>query len=105
MVILGERTPHLWLDKVNVIQQWQGMALVNTHPDYLVEQAHLGIYETFLRELKRRGNYWHALPRDVARWWRQRAAVHARWQDGHWDLSDLPGATVSHLSTLDHYPG
>jgi hypothetical protein len=98
MVILGERTPRLWLEKVDFIERSKGMALLNSHPDYLREPAHLAIYEAFLNAVRQRGNYWHALPRDVARWWRQRAALEPCWKDGRWDLSDLPGATVSYLT-------
>ena len=97
MVILGEHSPRLWLDKVDFVERWQGMALVNTHPDYLREQGHLGIYEDFLRAVKDRENYWHALPCSVARWWRERAQFQAQWRNGQWDLSGLPGATLSHF--------
>lgn len=39
LVVRGERTPRLWLDKVRQIAHWQGMALLNTHPDYLREDG------------------------------------------------------------------
>jgi hypothetical protein len=101
VTILGKRTPRLWLDKVDFIEQWHGMALINTHPDYLREQNYLAIYEEFLNTMKERGNYWHALPRDVARWWRKRAEFQPQWRDGAWDLSGLPGATVSYFSLME----
>jgi hypothetical protein len=71
----------LWLDKVDFIARWGGMALVNAHPDYLREPAHLAVYEEFLRQMAERQQrpasgsasaFWHALPRDAARWWRAR---------------------------------
>jgi peptidoglycan/xylan/chitin deacetylase (PgdA/CDA1 family) len=96
-VILGERTPRLWLDKVDFIEQWHGMALLNTHPDYLREPRCLAIYEAFLCAMKERTTYWHALPRHVAQWWRQRATVHVPQRDGQWDLSGLPGAAPAHF--------
>ena len=98
MVILSAHTPSIWLDKVAFIERWHGMALVNVHPDYLRDQENLAIYEDFLRALKERKNYWHVLPHQVADWWRQRAQFQARWHDGQWDLSGLPGATLSHIS-------
>ena len=49
------------------------MALLNSHPDYLREPAVYEIYSNFLSVMKERKNYWHTLPRDVARWWRERA--------------------------------
>ncbi len=89
LVTLGQRSPKVWLDKVDFIARWGGMALVNVHPDYMGNPAHLAVYEAFLRRMAKptdrpdgRGGmesaesappYWHALPRDVARWWRARA--------------------------------
>lgn len=71
--VLGETTPRLWLQKVGFIEQYYGMVLVNTHPDYLKDGATWRVYLDFLRAMKEREGYWHALPREVARWWRGRA--------------------------------
>ena len=101
MTILGARTPRLWLDKVDFIERWHGMALVNTHPDYLREPSYLAIYEEFLNTMKERGNYWHALPRNVASWWRERAQFQPQGRDGQWDLSGLPGATITHFPAME----
>lgn len=70
--VLGETTPRLWLDKLEFIEKFHGMALVNTHPDYLKEPKIWDIYLGFLNTLKEQDNYWHALPQEVARWWRKR---------------------------------
>ncbi len=78
MVTLGEKTPRLWLDKVNFIQRYCGMALVNSHPDYLMQSDHFLIYENFLKEMRARDDFWHALPRQVARWWRERDMLIAK---------------------------
>jgi peptidoglycan/xylan/chitin deacetylase (PgdA/CDA1 family) len=72
--VLGETAPRLWLEKVDFIESYQGMVLVNTHPDYLSKPVNWEIYADFLQAMRRRGGYWHALPREVARWWRARAA-------------------------------
>ena len=98
MVILGERTPRLWLEKLDFVEQWRGMALVNSHPDYLRVPENLAIYEQFLQAVKSGERYWHALPRDVARWWRRRAQFTAKWRAGAWNLDDLPGATIANLA-------
>ncbi len=74
MLILREGTPRLWLEKVQFIKQHRGMALLNTHPDYLRIGANLSIYEAFLAEVSRLPGRWDALPREVARWWRARSA-------------------------------
>lgn len=89
LVVKGERTPRLWLEKAAFVARWGGMALVNVHPDYMRDSAHWAVYEALLRHMAEQGGrasadqaapttpYWHALPRDVARWWRERAGIAA----------------------------
>ena len=87
--VLGESTPQLWLDKVEYIEKYSGMALLNTHPDYLIVPTFKAIYEEFLLEMKQYDNYWHALPRDVASWWRDRIS-----RDGDVDQNLVAAGTV-----------
>ena len=82
--VLGETTPDLWLHKVDFIEKYHGMALLNSHPDYLRNPSSWAVYTDFLLEMKARDNYWHALPREVATWWRRRSNASS--------LNDLPGA-------------
>jgi hypothetical protein len=63
----------IWLEKVDFIEKYHGMALVNSHPDYLSQKINWDIYHEFLITMKNRERFWHALPRDVARWWRSRS--------------------------------
>ena len=78
MVTRAERTPRVWLEKVEFIRRYHGLALLNAHPDYLRAPRHLAIYETFLKSVSERNDYWHALPREAARWWRARAAANVK---------------------------
>lgn len=71
LVILKEVTPRIWLEKVDFIERYRGMALVLVHPDYMIDDDHFRVYEQFLSEMAR-FNCWHALPKDVAEWWRRR---------------------------------
>jgi len=71
--ILGEKSPRIWLEKVDFIAEHHGMALVNSHPDYLREKNTWDVYLQFLLKMRERHGYWHALPRDVANWWRVRS--------------------------------
>ncbi len=71
--ILGEKTPRLWLEKVDFIEKYHGMALINAHPDYLKDSSNRNVYIDFLRAMKQRNGYWNALPREIARWWRIRS--------------------------------
>jgi hypothetical protein len=73
------------------------MALVNVHPDYLRKPTNFAIYKDFLQAMKEKRNYWHALPRDVARWWQQRMLFKPELQDNAWNLADLPGATMASI--------
>jgi peptidoglycan/xylan/chitin deacetylase (PgdA/CDA1 family) len=73
VTVLGETTPRLWEEKLDFLARYHGMALVNAHPDYLRNSATRAVYAQFLQEMKERRGYWHALPMDVARWWRKRA--------------------------------
>jgi hypothetical protein len=82
--ILRETTPRLWLQKLDFIRDYCGMALLNTHPDYLVSPRTRQVYVDFLRAMRAREDYWHALPGEVAGWWRARAKVASP--------ADLPGA-------------
>lgn len=70
--ILGERTPRLWLEKAAYLKANHGMALLVTHPDYLKQAYVMQIYSEFLQTMRDDGTYWHALPREVACWWRDR---------------------------------
>lgn len=104
MVILHAGSPRLWLDKVDFVEQWHGLVLVNVHPDYLLKREHLTIYKDFLSAMKERENCWHDLPRNMASWWKQRAQFQVQCRDEQWDLSGLPGATISHFPEREGAP-
>ena len=71
----------LWCTKLAAIERYRGMALMLTHPDYLDRRERLDAYARTLQWVAKRANCWHALPGDVAQWWRARAG--ARWcEDG-----------------------
>lgn len=91
--VLRHTTPKLWLDKVDFIRAHRGLALLNTHPDYLRSPATWRLYSDFLRAMSERSDHHHALPRDVARWWRDRAAATS--------VDDLPGAVVACVRVSD----
>jgi peptidoglycan/xylan/chitin deacetylase (PgdA/CDA1 family) len=71
--ILSETSPRIWLEKIDFIQAYRGMALVNTHPDYLRNETTLSIYREFLQNIKDRQESWNALPQEAAAWWCARA--------------------------------
>jgi len=87
LIVLGESTTRIWEEKLEFIRRRSGMALMLTHPDYLTEPDQLALYRDFLAQVVQLGDFWHALPRDVARWWRQRDQSSVRRQsDGEWTI-------------------
>jgi glycosyltransferase involved in cell wall biosynthesis/peptidoglycan/xylan/chitin deacetylase (PgdA/CDA1 family) len=83
MVLMNERTNDIWKRKLDWLANLHGMALLDTHPDYMCftgnpgrEEYPVAVYEDFLRHVRDRyaDTYWHALPREVARYGRKSAA-------------------------------
>ncbi len=70
--IMQEKSPRIWLEKVNFIEKYHGMALVNSHPDYLRDDHVWKVYKEFLDAMKQRNSYWHGLPSEIAKWWKKR---------------------------------
>ncbi len=77
-ILMEEKNIDIWKKKLDWVAAQGGMVLVNVHPDYInpEEKKHdakypLKYYEEFLEYIKSKyeGQYWHALPRDVARFW------------------------------------
>ena len=76
-LVLGETTPEIWMRKLDWIAEHGGMALVIVHPDYLsfsgsrqtATSYPVELYREFLTYVKTTypGEYWHALPKEVAK--------------------------------------
>lgn len=73
--ILRQPGIDLWLEKTEWIRRHHGLVNVIVHPDYLLSTERLDLYDRFIAALKQFDDGWHALPRDVARWWQARAAM------------------------------
>jgi len=72
--LLGERTIGLWLRQLERVEAAGGLAQCLSHPDpgYLGEPRKEELYREFLGAVAARPGLWHALPREVAAWWRRR---------------------------------
>jgi hypothetical protein len=78
-VIMQEKNIDIWKRKLDWIVENGGMALLDAHPDYIdfdgnnpgLEEYPVHYYEEFLHYIKNKyeGQYWHALPKDIARFW------------------------------------
>jgi hypothetical protein len=82
--ILDRQDAELWMRKAGHVRERGGMVLVLTHPDYAHDPRLAGGYRQLLDEFAGDGSAWHALPREVAAWWRRRAASVPRQAGGSW---------------------
>jgi peptidoglycan/xylan/chitin deacetylase (PgdA/CDA1 family) len=73
--ILREPSIRLWVEKADWIRRNHGLVNVIVHQDYMLSEDRLEHYEGLLAHLIAQPDGWHALPRDVAEWWRVRAAL------------------------------
>jgi peptidoglycan/xylan/chitin deacetylase (PgdA/CDA1 family) len=79
-VILQEESISIWKKKLDWVARNGGMVLITTHPDYMLFPGERSrkfsypsrFYEELLAYVERtyRGEYWMALPREVAGFWR-----------------------------------
>ena len=75
-LLLREKTPEIWMRKLDWIADHGGMVLLDTHPDYMAFDRLNGkageypseLYKEFLTYVRSKysGQYWDALPRQVA---------------------------------------
>lgn len=75
-LVLQEPQPDIWMKKLDWIAEHGGMALLNTHPDYMAADGRncllgeypIEFYNQFLSYVKENyaGLYWQALPGEVA---------------------------------------
>ena len=71
-IALGERDGRIWKTSSTTSLKLGGMALLITHPDYLDPGPRMDAYRDAFRKGLRQRRMWHALPRQVASWWRDR---------------------------------
>jgi len=80
-IIMKHQDIAVWKRKVDWIAENQGMALLNTHSDYMgfnggklsLEEYSIDYYIDFIEYIrtKYQGQYWPSLPRDVVSFWIQ----------------------------------
>ena len=61
-----------WRRKTDWIARRHGLVNVIVHPDYLDSPSRMDAYSELLSTFRAQPGAWHALPRDVAAWWRRR---------------------------------
>ncbi len=85
-ILLKERSIRIWKEKLDWIAENGGMALLNTHPDYIgfkrarrtFSQYPVEFYEELLNYVNHRykGAFWHVLPKEIAMFWRKEPSLH-----------------------------
>jgi hypothetical protein len=92
-ILMRETSDRIWRKKLEWVAQHGGMVLMLTHPDYIYtgqgkrryEEYPVGLYSRFLEMVVHRyhGQFWNALPCDVARYARtQLTPCHSGKQEG-----------------------
>ena len=85
-VILQRPDESAWVDKALAVRAEGGVAVLITHPDYMLEQALVDVYARFLTRFRDDPELWRALPGEVSDWWRRRAASHLEEAEGGWRI-------------------
>jgi peptidoglycan/xylan/chitin deacetylase (PgdA/CDA1 family) len=78
-ILMEERDTDIWRRKLDWIAESGGMALVNSHPDYMnfgermsrPDEYRYQLYADFLQYARSsyKDQYWHLLPKDIASFW------------------------------------
>lgn len=102
MEILRRDDIDLWTQKTTWIAENHGLVNLITHPDYLVEQSCLDMYERFLEFLGRQPGMWRTLPRNVAEWWRSRESMSVEVRGSEIRIAGDPTGRASVAWVYDH---
>jgi peptidoglycan/xylan/chitin deacetylase (PgdA/CDA1 family) len=89
--ILREPSIDRWVEKTRWIIENRGLVNLLVHPDYVLTEDRLTLYDEFLGFLRAQADGWHALPRDVAQWWKDRASLECREADGGVRIAGVNG--------------
>jgi peptidoglycan/xylan/chitin deacetylase (PgdA/CDA1 family) len=91
--ILRETSIRRWVEKSEWLAGNHGLINVLVHPDYMLSDRRLDLYEQLLDHLAGLSGGWHALPREVASWWRVRACLE-RGRATNIDSAAIAGPSV-----------
>jgi hypothetical protein len=102
--ILRRSDESLWLEKTEQLRRRGGLALLITHPDYMLDEPPRQAYARFLAALSSDETAWSPLPREVSSWWRRRAASHLERVEGRWKIVG-PAADEGRIAFAPAYAG
>lgn len=98
--ILGQYSLDLWKAEMDCIASSHGLTSFIIHPDYVAEDRARGVYEQLLEFLSEEcapRRLWQPLPRDVARWWRERHEMRLERSGSSWKVAG-PGSDRARLA-------
>jgi hypothetical protein len=99
-VILRHTNERAWTEKCDYLRERGGMALLVTHPDYLLESNRREAYARLLERYAHDETAWRALPRDVSAWWRRRSATSIKRDGTDWYVTG-PAADTAQIRWAD----
>jgi hypothetical protein len=85
--ILRHPDERVWVQKAEYLRSRGGMALLDTHPDYLIIDETFAAYRRFLERFGSDSAAWRARPGDVSAWWRRRAASQIERLGASWTVT------------------
>jgi hypothetical protein len=98
--IFSDYSLDLWQRQIRLITENHGLLSFNAHPDYLLEKRARHTYAgllAHLSQLRSQGEVWMALPKEVDRWWRERAGMTIVGEAGGWRIEG-PGRERARLA-------
>jgi hypothetical protein len=101
--ILRSPSIDVWRDKTDWLISQRGLVNVIIHPDYVSTPKRAGLYSQLLAYLRQRidrDHGWHALPREVASWWKEREALQVAGADGTARIEGGVGGGYAGRATL-----
>jgi len=84
-ILFKKKNINIWKKKLDFIAEKGGMALLNTHPDYMnftgrkfrADEYSVELYRDFLNYAKTKyeNQYWQVLPKEMAHYWKNRELI------------------------------
>jgi hypothetical protein len=90
--ILKHYSIDLWKRQIELIMESHGLLSFIVHPDYISGHREQETYKDLLRHLVRLRNenkIWISTPKEVDKWWRQRANLTLVEKDGGWQIEGV----------------
>jgi hypothetical protein len=91
--ILQNPDADVWIRKAQFLREHHAMMLMLTHPDYADDPRLTRGYRSLLEDFRGDDTVWHALPREVAAWWRDRDRSALRRAGDGWRIEGPASAS------------